>query len=293
MPEQFRVKYRTYDLMQLGTGSFVDIYQGFRRRGDSDHSLLIKVLSPKYRDNDIVKSRFSQEYEVLSELSRVPAYFARNPVRGKSAGVPYLAYDFIEGESLLALLKRRDPLLGDVSVCCAVLRHLLTSINLLHQRSPGIVHSDISPENVLVRSSEQEDDPEHSPGSNPENNLELHLIDMGCSQYVHGDHLADKWVGKPSYLSPEQARGEPWGRKSDLYQAGIVFYELLTGERWNQGKSQKEKVVFASNPGPTQLAHIPVRLRPLLRSMLAVDTNDRLESAVLGLKRLDFALSSL
>lgn len=280
MPEHFRIRHRKYDMMKLGEGSFVEIYRGFRHNRDTDDSLLIKILAPRYRQNEIVTARFIQEFNILKDLATSGEYFVQKPIRGKSSGAAYLAYNFIEGETVLSLLKRHDPALSDVMFCCEVMRHLLRAIDRLHRHPRCIVHSDISPENILLNGIE-------------ERQPVLWLIDMGCSQYIDKKGLADKWVGKPSYLSPEQARGEGWNQKSDLYQAGIVFYEMLTKERWNQGATQKEKVVFASSPTPTDYSRIPIKLRPLLRSMLGVDSGDRLESAALGLRRLEFAISAL
>lgn len=275
MSKEIRIKRRKYDLLNMTSGSFVEIYKGISQKGNSEKLLLVKILATKYRQNKVVIARFKKEFEILQELSSSTTFFPGNPVRGKYAGAAYLAYDFIAGDTLVSQLKNWDPAIFDIHYCCAIMRNLLTAIDVLHKRTYSIVHSDISPENILLCDGQ------------------LYLIDMGCSQHLSGDRLAEKWVGKPSYLSPEQARGESWDQKSDLYQAGIVFYELLTGQRWNRGATQKEKIVFASNPDITDYSKISVKLRPLLRAMLNVDRAKRIDSASLCLRRLQFALATL
>jgi len=237
--------------------------------------LLFKILTAKYSKNKVVKERFEKEFEVLKELNSSGSFFPRNPLRGSYAGSTYLAYEYIAGDTLISLFKNQESAFSDIHYCCAVLKDLLTAINVLHSRPCSIVHSDISPENVLLHDGK------------------LYLIDMGCAQNLIDGRLAEKWIGKPSYLSPEQARGENWDQKSDLYQAGIVFYEMLTGERWNRGTTQKEKIVFASNPENTHYSSIPVKLRPLLRAMLSVDRSKRIDTAALCLRRLQFAITAL
>jgi len=160
--------------------------------------------------------------------------------------------------------------------CCRLIEQVLAALNVLHDREEPIVHSDLSPENLIVSGDQ------------------VFLIDMGCAQRLNSTSpTASRWVGKPSYLSPEQARGEDWSIQSDIFQAGIVFYELLTGKRWNTGADAAKKKTFACDPPLTNFAPLPVEVRPVLRSMLKTEPIHRIHSTSLCLRRLQYASAAL
>jgi len=263
-------------LTSMGSGSFVDLFRGDSPRV-KDQPVIVKRLQEEYLDNDIVLKRFELEFSVLKELAKRTDQFLLNPQRGDHDEVPFMAYTYRPGVTLISLLQNYRAHDFSLSRCVTLMQELLKALSDLHRKDSAIVHSDISPENLLVHENQ------------------LTLIDFGCAQRVDDNQLASAWMGKPSYLSPEQARGQHWGVASDIYQAGVVFFELLTGTRWNQGHNPGERIAISSNPKALQerITEVPVKARPLLRTMLATEPSERPASAALCLKRMGYIVAQL
>jgi len=130
---------------------------------------------------------------------------------GENSSVAYIAMEFVEGTSLAALLAPNRPVaLSSVSVW---MTDLLEALDFIHER--GIVHRDIKPSNLLITQSGR-----------------LKVSDFGVA-YIGSSassHIRTR-VGTPSYMSPEQFRGEAIDGRSDIFSAGLVLYQLLTGTR--------------------------------------------------------------
>jgi len=112
-----------------------------------------------------------------------------------------------------------------------IVGQLLEQLHFLHTSLKPVVHGDISSENILIDTKQK-----------------IYLVDFGCSHFQkQANKEAYQWLAKPSFISPEQARGEKWDHRSDLYQAGILLYELLKNRRWNEGATKRDKVLFAAS----------------------------------------------
>jgi len=271
MQKTLRIRGRKYILKLIAEGSFTSIYSA-THGSMTVPSYVIKEIK---KNTLITKKRLLEEQHILKSLGQYPTFFPKKIVSGQINGVAYLGYKYLEGETLFSKIQMWSSDVFTLNYCCDLLQKLLTAINILHQRNPIIVHSDISPENILLHLDQ------------------LYLLDFGCAQRLSDSKFASKWIGKPSYLSPEQARAENWREKSDIYQAGIIFYECLTGKKWNIGTSSAQKTAFASNPTPHSFTNVPIKLRPLLRAMLQPSHKERIESIDMCLKRLDFAMRSI
>lgn len=225
-------------------------------------TLGIKVARGRLRGRSDVRAAIEREFEVLRALQhpRVARAYATFWWHDR----PGLLVDFVSGRSLLSRLAE-----GALSPARSrehgialfdILRHV-------HTREPAIVHSDLSPENLIIDS-----------------DGDLHLIDFGSA--LVGD-AARPSPGKPSYMSPEQAQGRPWNERSDLYQAGIILFEMLTGRRYNPGTSSLARRAFAANPVIDLDAHIDLPFRPVIRRLLDPDPAARWPSAAACLGALE------
>jgi len=268
---ELRLKLKKYRLSKLGEGSFTHVYQALNKKNEND-VLVVKQLNLDFKDNEKVLDRFNQEFEILKKFENRDGFPIRIS-RGQLASLPYLAYEYIPGNSLINSLKSWSENRFQPIVCSNIILSLLNIISLLHLEK--IVHSDISPENLIL------------------NKNKISLIDFGCAQILSGNSLANQWIGKPSYLSPEQARGENWDQRSDIYQIGIIFYEMLCGQKYNLGKSAKEKIAFASNPIAPSYEKIPLILRPLIESMLKVNPDERITTVDSYRKKINYSITVL
>jgi len=196
----------------VGRGSFGEVFRGQdRTTGDT---VAIKRLAAHHTD-PIVGERFEREAQMLARIQspHVVRYVAHGP---DDEGRQCLVLEWLEGEDLAAR-QQRSPLSHREAV--DVVRRAALGLSSLHDE--GIVHRDVKPSNFFLVG---------SPGPI----RGVRLIDLGIARAVADAALTldGLRVGTPSYMSPEQARGdERVTPTSDLFSLGVVLYELLTGRR--------------------------------------------------------------
>ncbi|PCJ30190.1 MAG: hypothetical protein COA99_18470 [Moraxellaceae bacterium] len=193
--------------------------------------LAVKLVREQWLNHAAVRRQFSNESQIVKELNHpfLPRYLSRGLIDGKA----YYAYEFIEGVPLINLSQEKDrfppELIKDIATDIVI--QLLVQLVHVQERLKPVAHGDISSENILIDSKQR-----------------IYLVDFGCSHFVKQAHKDSfQWLAKPSFISPEQAKGENWDHRSDLYQAGILFYELAKSKRWNIGKTKRDKVLFAAS----------------------------------------------
>jgi serine/threonine-protein kinase len=220
----------TYALYALASGGMCDVYRASAPNPDVP-TLTVKILKACWVTKEHVRRQFNYEAQILKGLRQplLPAFVRTGQTRTSM----YIAYEYIPGTPLITLAQQKK-LYGQrhaLKRVNQIMLNVLDQVAYLHSKSDAIVHGDISAENVLI---------------SPEGTV--HLVDFGCAHLRHvPNDAARNWIGKPSYLSPEQARGEVWAAPSDVYQLGILFYELVTDKRWIHGKTTRDKVIRAAN----------------------------------------------
>lgn len=198
---------------ELGSGAMGTVYRA-RFRNDKDGSVshvALKVIALGLMGNDGAMARFDRESAILKQL-RHP-HIVRLIATGRYKKTPFIAMEFVEGESLDRILLRRgrlpwEDVLGYGKQLCLALQHA-------HER--GIIHRDLKPSNLMVT---------------PDGTLKL--TDFGIAKDTDVTALtgANSTIGTAAYMSPEQCKGDKsLSAKSDLYSLGIVFYELVTGKK--------------------------------------------------------------
>ncbi|WNG32514.1 protein kinase [Archangium violaceum] len=190
------------------------------------------------------------------------AEWSRTPGRDR---VPFLVMECLEGESLAALLERERPTLRRAL-------EMLEAIasGLAHAHARGIVHRDLKPGNVFLTRE----------GA-------VKLLDFGLS-YLAVEPVRSKLQpigGTPAYMAPEQWRGEAQDPRTDIWAAGVVLYELLTGEPPFQGATMAElrERVTSAEPAPlVRVRHpeVPRQVEVLLATALAKEPARRFSSAL-------------
>jgi serine/threonine-protein kinase len=176
----------------------------------NDRPVAIKLLLPEYREQT---SDFMREYAVQRRLDHPAIPRVYDFGFGQHAGreVPYFVMDYVRGIPLAnALLQLREPAAGFSWV-------LQTLRGLDHLHRAGYLHRDLKPSNVLVTFD-----------GNPEDSA--HLIDFGIA--ISFDETPEElFIGTPEYSAPELMAGSPFDVRQDLYAAGLLIYELVSGKR--------------------------------------------------------------
>jgi len=195
----------------LGAGGMGVVYRAFDR--ELQEPVAIKTLKPEaMAGGTVALDRFKQEIRLARKIAH------RNVVRtydlGEQNGMYYLTMEYVEGTSLKQLIVSRGKL--PVPVALTVGKQLCRALEVAH--AEGVIHRDIKPQNIVVEPSGF-----------------LKVMDFGIARLANppqGKGLTEAGVsiGTPDYMSPEQLSGAELDPRSDLYAAGVVLFECLTGK---------------------------------------------------------------
>jgi eukaryotic-like serine/threonine-protein kinase len=245
----------------LGVGGSGIVYRALDRT--LDESVALKMLRPEMlADDPRAREELKQELRLTRRVSH------RNIVRtydfGVSGGSPYLTMEYVEGTSLAAVLARRGAL--PTEIVLALGKQLMRALDAAHEQ--GIMHGDIKPANLLVATDGL-----------------LKVTDFGVASLIRrpaaraattGEEqaapprLAGAVVGTPEYMAPELLLGGAPDESSDLYAAGMVLYECLTGATPFQGDTPRGFLAQKlDTPRETLIPSSPTERRPP-RSLAAV-----------------------
>lgn len=191
---------------RIATGGMSTVYRGLDLR--LDRPVALKVMDARYAGDHQFLARFQREARAIARLKH-PGLVAIYD-QGNDGTHPYLVMELVEGGTLRELLRERGPM--PPHAVAAVLRPMLGGLAVAHRA--GLVHRDIKPENVLIS-----------------DDGEVKLVDFGLVRAIAEAGITSTSVilGTAGYLSPEQVEGRPTGPRSDVYSAGIMAFELLTG----------------------------------------------------------------
>jgi len=194
----------------LGVGGMGVVYRALDR--ELQEPVAIKTLRPDAMSADTVAlERFKQEIRLARKIAH------RNVVRtydlGEVKGMYYLTMEFVEGKSLKQLIETRGRL--PIPVTITIGKQLCRALEVAHEQ--GVIHRDIKPQNMVVEPSGF-----------------LKVMDFGIARLANppkgkGLTEAGMSIGTPDYMSPEQLQGMDLDPRSDLYSAGVVLFECVSG----------------------------------------------------------------
>ena len=256
----------------IARGGMAEVYTGTH---ESFGRVAVKVMrSLLERDTDQL-ARFHREAEVIESLrhSNIVQMFEYAIVDES----PYLVMEYIPGPSLATYLKRlhdnkqRLP----IGIVAQILKSMASALDYAHLK--GLVHRDIKPANVLLRSATEPvalDKPLPA-------DVEPVLTDFGLVRLLDSTMLttAGSVSGTPTYMSPEQARGEKVDKSTDIYSLGIMLYEMLAGTVPFQADTTFAMLMKHINEPPPRIEGISSDLQALIDRALAKDPALRYESA--------------
>ncbi len=249
-----------YEILELiGSGGMANVYKARCHR--LNRLVAIKILKSDLADNADFRRRFHDESQAVAQLSHaniVSVYdVSTNP------DMEYIVMELIDGITLKQYMERRGRMDWRESL------HFITQImrGLSHAHSRGIIHRDIKPQNIMVLRD----------GS-------VKVADFGIACLANqGQTLTQEALGSVHYISPEQARGDRIDARSDIYSAGVVLYEMLTGRLPFEGDSAVSVAIqhLSSVPlAPRDIdPSIPEPLELICMKAMNSDPNKRYASA--------------
>ncbi|MCC6994864.1 MAG: protein kinase [Deltaproteobacteria bacterium] len=270
MADAFPRKFGKYYLLSpLAQGGMGALYMAMAGERDLEKLCVIKTVLPHLADSEYV-ARFRDEAKVVVRLSHgnlVPVFDA-----GQVQREIFLAMDFVEGKDLRAVWNRcaKKGIAFPLDVAAYIVKELCRGLHYAHSfQELRLVHRDVSPPNVLLSYTG-----------------EVKLTDFGLASSTLKLEKTSPGViyGKVSYMSPEQARGEPLDGRTDLYAAGIILWELLTGRQlFPAGEAQATDLLQrARDPRPEapsrRAARVPPALDAIVLKALAVSPAERYQS---------------
>jgi len=263
----------------LGAGGMGEVYRA--RDSRLEREVAIKVLPPHLSENPDLRARFEREAKAISGLQH-PNICVLYDV-GRQEGIDFLVMEYLEGETLAMRLLRK-PMTPDETLRIGI--EVADALDKAHRS--GIVHRDLKPGNVMLTKS----------GAKLMDFglAKLHTVAMGAPSGTPAFSavatlpsmaspitVAGTVVGTVQYMSPEQIQGKEADARSDIFAFGAMLYEMLTGKRAFEGKSQLSvaSAVLEKDPDPISAVQplTPSALEHLVRTCLAKDPDQRFQSA--------------
>ena len=254
-----------YEVKEIvGAGGMGVVYRAFDR--ELQEPVAIKTLKPEaMAGGTAALERFKQEIRLARRIAH------RNVVRtydlGEQNGMYYLTMEYVEGTSLKQLIVTRGKL--PVAVTLTVGKQLCRALEVAH--AEGVIHRDIKPQNIVVEPSGF-----------------LKVMDFGIARLANppqgkGLTEAGTSIGTPDYMSPEQLSGAELDPRSDLYAAGVVLFECLTGRVPFEAETTwalVAKHLEEEPPDPRRFnADVPPALAALILKAMAKNPADRFATA--------------
>ncbi|MBM4354379.1 MAG: hypothetical protein FJ109_11385 [Deltaproteobacteria bacterium] len=201
----------------IGKGGMATIYRGFdivERR-----QCALKVLKAKFSGEERAVGQFFNEARVARRLEH-PNIIRTYEYGRTTVGYLYIAMELLEGQTLSQLLREKIRL--EVGRAIGIFTQVMRALDCAH--ATGTVHRDLKPENVFLAWQDGRE--------------VVKLLDFGIAQFAGLTHLVSRDIcGTPAYMAPEQIRGRETGPSADLYSAGIVLFEMLSGSQPFHGES--------------------------------------------------------
>jgi len=276
-----------YEILdKLGSGGMGNVYRA--RDTKLKRDVAIKVLPEAYASDRERMARFEREAQVLASLNHpnIASIYGLE----KSEGVFALILELVAGQTLEERIERGSI---DIEHAIAIAKQIVEGLEAAHGK--GIIHRDLKPANAMIT----ED------GT-------IKLLDFGLAKALEGNApegvddsnsptlsrratQAGVLLGTAGYMSPEQARGKPVDKRTDIWALGVVLFEMLTGKRLFHGETVSDTLaaVLKTEPDWAELpADTPWLLRHLLRRCLEKNRSERLHDAADVRLELQDALTS-
>ncbi len=270
-------RYGKYMLLhRIAYGGMAEIFKG-KAIGAAgfEKNVAIKRLHSRYAEDRDVIIMLQDEARIVSQLNHQNICQVMD--LGRVDDTYYIAMEFIDGADLATTMRRAEkifPRALPYPATLFIMSEILSGLDFAHRRtdgegnSLGIIHRDISPQNVLISMEG-----------------EVKIIDFGIAKAKGQSHKTEAGVikGKYRYMSPEQARGERIDHRTDVFSAGVVFYELILGHPHSRGLTDMQVLARIQqgylDPLDQLIPDLPAEITEMIDVALAPDPENRWTSA--------------
>jgi serine/threonine-protein kinase len=253
-------RFGRYEILdKLGEGAMGVVY---RARDDTlGRVVALKMLSSEVDAATEQYQRFQREAEAIGRLNH--PHIVKVYDLGSSDGQLYMAMELLEGRDLRALIEQREPIAFADRI--RIMAEICEGLEYAHSR--GVVHRDVKPANIVVTAAGR-----------------VKILDFGLARVATRQTITKRGVilGTPDYMAPEQATGQAVHPLSDMFAAGVVFYEFLTLQKPFVGRTLHSVLyqIISEHPSPvlTLNPDVPARLASIVHRMLEKEPERRFES---------------
>jgi len=257
----------------IARGGMAEVYKGMH--STLNRKVAVKIMREHVEEDPDSRARFAREARVVANLDHpnIIQVFDYDLIDGR----PCIVMELVEGASLANYLKelqKRGEKLPHQSIA-KLMKSIASAMDHAHERD--IVHRDIKPANILLRSKNGPVDT-NAPLSE---DVEPVLTDFGLVRLLNSNTKTSTGTvsGTPSYMSPEQARGDRVDQRTDIYSLGVVLYEMLAGAVPFDAESSFGVLMKHLNEPPPPIAGISADMQSVINCALAKDPANRYDTA--------------
>jgi DNA-binding NarL/FixJ family response regulator/tRNA A-37 threonylcarbamoyl transferase component Bud32 len=242
-------------LRLIGEGGMSRVY--LASRDADDEPLVAKILRSEILEDKKALARFMEEYSMVERIQS--RHVAKIYNHGMSEGHAYLVMEFFEGGDLNKRLAGK-ALRSDEAL--KLFRELMFALGDIHEK--GILHRDLKPQNLMFRTD----------GS-------LAIVDFGIAKHIDSvDRTAHgEIIGTPRYMSPEQVQGRALDLRTDIYSAGVLLFQMLTGKHMFDGETAIEVAMHHINTAAPALPEHLAHYQRLMDKLVEKDRDARFRNA--------------
>ena len=249
----------------LGKGAMGLVYEG--HDATLNRRVAIKTIQTSDLDEATAnhyEKRFQREVRAVARLNH--PHIVQVYDFGNEGDLAYIVMEYIDGKELKDYLDAKESF--DLPTIFRLMGELLEALEVAHQA--GVIHRDVKPANVML-----------------DGKRRAKLTDFGVARITEGDAAsadmtrAGQMIGTPSYMSPEQIQGQAIDRRTDIFSAGVLFYQLLTGRKPFEGAGfpLAKKIVQDDPTLPSAVTQLPPAIDRVVAKALAKAPGKRFQSA--------------